>query len=242
MLRKRKIIILFFLVLVIFSDFLFFDYDISDLKSLKVDTTDLYKKIDGGVEADLPFLFEDLGFYIRDCKEYFKYKPKATNAFERDVLRDIDKKCNFLKYLRNAKIAHNSFIDYVDLRQFNSWDKELFFKYTCNKDSKDYKEVINKYTNVKELIDNDILDIKVVEPNRIIVYNKFLNKTFQIRDLFRANFNDTSKTKDILLEISVADDANNYVECTKYIAFTRDKHKSIMKEEKVPFRKSKVRN
>lgn len=241
MLKKRKIIILCLLALVIFSDFLFFDYDISDLKSLKVDATDLYNKIEGGVEADLPFLFEDLGFYIRDCKEYFKYKPKATNAFEKDVLRDIDKKCNFLKYLRNAKIASNSFVDYVDLRQLNAWDKELFFKYTCEKND-NYKEFISKYENVKTMVDDGVLETRLVEPNRLIVYNKFLNKTFQIRELFRANFDDTSKTKDILLEVSVADAGGNYVECTKYVAYTRNAENSLMSEEGVVFRKSKVRN
>lgn len=241
MLKKRKIIILCIFVIVVFGDFLFFDFDISDLKSLKVDATDLYKKIEGGVEADLPFLFEDLGFYIRDCKEYFKYKPKATNAFERDVLRDIDKKCNFLKYLRNAKVASNSFIDYVDLRQLNSWDKELFFKYTCEKNN-DYKKFISKYKNVKTMIDDGILETRLVEPSRLIVYNKFLDKTFQIRELFRANFDDTSKTKDILLEISVADTGNNYVECTKYATYTRNSENSVMSEEKIVFRKSKVRN
>ena len=116
----------------------------------------------------------------------------------------------------------------------------MFFKYTCKKDD-DYKEFISKYENVKAMIDDGVLETRLVEPNRLIVYNKFLDKTFQIRELFRANFDDTSKTKDILLEVSVADASGNYVECTKYVAYTRNNENSLMSEENVVFRKSGVR-
>ena len=237
----KKFIVLFVFCTVVLCDFIFFDYNISDLKDLKVDTTELYKKIEGGIESDLPFLFESTGFYVRNCKEYFSYKPIPKNAFEKDVIRDIDKKCNLLKYLRNAKISSDSFIDYISLRDFNSWDKELFFKYTCNK-TMDYSKIIDNYDNVGELVKADILDIKVVEPTKILVHNKFLNKKFQIKDLFRANFDDNGKIKDVLLEISVADDTDNYVECVNYVVFSRKDKKSILKEEKIPFRKTVLKN
>lgn len=240
--NKKKFLVLFIFILIIVIDFIFFDYDVSDLKGLKVDSSDIYKKVSNSIEADLPFLFEESGFYIKDCNEYFRYKPKAVNAFEKSILRDLNKKCTLLKFLRNAKVSSNSFIDYMDLKEFNSWDKELYFKYTCEK-TIDYTNIISKYNSVKEMINDNILDIKIVEPKKIIVHNNLLNKTFQIRDLFRANFDDTSKTKDILLEISVADDSNDYIECVNYVIFSREDTNSILKEQKIPFKqKNTLRN
>ncbi|MDR1498746.1 MAG: hypothetical protein LBS34_00460 [Rickettsiales bacterium] len=222
----RKLIIIATFVIIFLVDFIFFDYDISDIKHFKEDVSIIIEKIDKGLDFDLPFYFTTNGFYIKNCKQYFTYRPTAANAFEKEVLRELDKKCNFRKIISNARISSNSFIDNVVLTDFDKWEGDLFLRYTCNAGESNY---VNKYKNAKELIDVGVVSVDIIDKHHIIVQNKTTNRKLFIREIFRANF-DKEKSKDVLVEIAIADPTDNYIECTKYAVFSRKNDKNLLND------------
>lgn len=237
----RKYIILAVLLISLFIDFVFFDYDISDIRHVKEDTTELVEQLQNSMKIDFPFFFQSSGFHIRNCKDYYKYKPKAINAFEKENLRNLEKYCNLIKLLLHAKVSNNSFVDTVYLTEYNTWDRDLYFKYTCEKiDLDKYKEIMDNNKTVKDLINNKVLDINVINQTEIVVFNRALGKKFYMKEMFRANFDD-DKNRDVLVRISQADPTDNYIECNKYIVFSRDSVNELLKEKKVEFRK-KIKN
>ncbi|MDR1926786.1 MAG: hypothetical protein LBQ13_03835 [Endomicrobium sp.] len=230
----RRIAAIMLLIFFFFTDFIFFDYDMSDLKHFKEDVSEITKKIDRSLELDLPFYF-DKSRKIRTCKEYLKHRSKSkikiTNAFEKELSRNLDKKCGLVKILSNAKISKNSLVDYITLLRLEAWHKDLFFKYTCEKTDYENNEVYKKYTNAQELVKNNVVEIKMITTHSAIVYNNIIKKKFFIKEIMRASFT-YEQNKGVLVEISVADPTDNYIECTKYAIFSRKSINHLLIESK----------
>lgn len=224
----KKVFIFFLFILSFILDILFFDYDLSDIKHFKEDVSEISKKIEKSLEFDLPFYFINSGFNIKNCKQYFTYNPTPKNVFEKEVLKNLHKKCNLLKILSYAKVSNSNFIDFINLTTFSNWDKELYFNYTCNKINYSNLNYYSNFNTTKDLIENNIVNVEIIDQNNIIVFNKVINKKIFIKEILRADFNE-DKVKDILLEISVADPTDNYVECTNYIVFTRNNKTDLVK-------------
>lgn len=237
----RKYIIIAVLLVSLFVDFVFFDYDISDLRQKREDTTELVEKLTNSMTMDFPIYFQKLGFHIKNCKDYYKYKPEAINAFERENLRDLEKKCDLIKILLYAKVSKNSFLDTIILTDYRAWSSDLYFNYTCEKiDIEKHKEIIKENKSALDLIKKGFLDIHVISQNEIVAYNKLIDKKFYIKEIFRANFDD-DEDRDVLIKIAQSDPTDKYIECNKYIVFSRSSHNELLKEKKIKFRK-KIKN
>lgn len=238
----RKYIVLAALFISLFIDFVFFDYDFSDLFNKKEDTTELVDKVKNSMKVDFPAFFESSGF-IRNCKDFYKYKPKAANAFERENLRNLHKYCNLIQLLVNAKNSKESFIDKVYLTDYEVWSADLYFRYGCAKtDLSKYDEILKNNKTVRDLIASGILSITMINQDELIVLNKITGLKFHIKEMFRTNFDDDKdKTKDLLVAISQADVSDSYVECTKYIVFSRDNANEVLAEKEIQFNRKKMK-
>lgn len=237
----RKYIIIAVLFISLLVDFIFFDYDISDIRHKREDTTEMVDKLTNSMTMDFPIYFQKLGFHIKNCKDYYKYKPEAIDAFEKENLRDLEKKCDLIKILLYAKVSKNSFLDTILLTDYKTWSSDIYFNYTCDKiDLEKYKETLEKNKSVYDLIKNNLVKIQVISQKELIVYNNVINKKFHVKEIFRANFDD-DENRDVLVQISQSDPTENFIECNKYVVFSRNDQKELLKEKKIKFRK-KIKN
>lgn len=237
----RKYIIVAILIISLLIDFVFFDYDISDLRHKREDTTEIVNKLTNSMTMEFPIYFQKLSFHIKNCKDYYKYKPEATNAFERENLRELQKKCDLIKILLYAKVSKNSFMDKILLTDYNAWNSGIFFNYTCDKiDLKKYEDILSKNKSVADLIKNNLIKVQVISQNELVVHNKVIDRKFHIKEIFRANFDD-DENRDVLVKISQSDPTENYIECNRYIVFSKNNKDELLKEKKMKFRK-KIKN
>lgn len=237
----RKYIIIAVLLVSLLVDFIFFDYDISDIRHKREDTTEMVDKLTNSMTMDFPIYFQKLGFHIKNCKDYYKYKPEAIDAFEKENLRDLEKKCDLIKILLYAKVSKNSFLDTILLTDYKAWSSDIYFNYTCDKiDLEKYKETLEKNKSVYDLIKNNLVKIQVISQKELIVYNNVINKKFHVKEIFRANFDD-DENRDVLVQISQSDPTENFIECNKYVVFSRNDQKELLREKKIKFRK-KIKN
>ena len=157
----RKYIIIAVLFISLLVDFIFFDYDISDIRHKREDTTEMVDKLTNSMTMDFPIYFQKLGFHIKNCKDYYKYKPEAIDAFEKENLRDLEKKCDLIKILLYAKVSKNSFLDTILLTDYKAWSSDIYFNYTCDKiDLEKYKSKIIKKDS---LTDSRVAKVKEMD-------------------------------------------------------------------------------
>lgn len=228
---KRFVILFLFFVSFIF-DIVFFDYDLSDIKHIKADVSELNDKINKSLELIFPFYFDSVGFEIKHCSQLYNFKIKPTNLFEKEIAKELYNKCRLKRILKTAKVSTVSFVENIKLNDLESWSKELFFDFGCNKTKFSNFSKYRNYINGKNLENNDIITIIYNSSKSLIFKNNAIGRIFFVKEIFRANFG-TDKNKDILLEISVSNSANNSVECTNYAVFTRESKYGLMKEKKV---------
>lgn len=238
----RKYIVVAVLIISLFIDFVFFDYNISDIGHKREDTTEIVEKLTNSMTMEFPIYFQKLGFHIKNCRDYYKYKPEAANAFERENLRDLENKCDLIKIMLYAKVSKNSFLDTILLTNYSEWSSSLLFEHTCSKiDMKKYEDVLNNNKSVSDLLKNGLIEVQIINQNELVVYNKVIDKKFYIKEIFRANFDDDDENRDVLVKISQSDPTENYIECNKYIVFSRANTDNLLKERKIKFRK-KIKN
>ena len=78
-------------------------------------------------------------------------------------------------------------------------------------------------------------------PNYTQEMQEFLSKTtadFEGQEIL--NFDD-DENRDVLVQISQSDPTENFTECNKYVVFSRNDQKELLKEKKIKFRK-KIKN
>lgn len=228
----KRFLVLLLVFLSFAFDVLFFDYDLSDIRHVKEDVSEINKKIDKSLELLFPFYFKSLDFKIKDCEQLSDYRPTPTNVFERNALFEMDEKCKLKSILKKAKISKNDFIKDIKLSDLKNWDKRLYFGHTCEKTEFNEADGYKNYNNGEDLEKNGEIKILSSDDKSIIFFNRKLNRTFFVKEILRANFNNDD-TKDILLKISVSNFDNKYVECVNYFVFTKDSANGLFVEKKV---------
>lgn len=228
--KKSLVLLLFFLSFAF--DVIFFDYDLSDIRTVKEDVSEISKKIDASLELIFPFYFESLGFKIKNCEQVYNYEPVATNIFEENALLEIKEKCELKKIIKKAKISKSDFIKDKRLDSLKYWDKKLYFDYNCEKIKIGNLEEYKNYNNGDDLEREGIITIISSDDKSIVFINNKLNRTFFVKEILKANFN-SDKTKDVLLKISVSDENNSYIKCINYVVFTRENDNSLFVEKDI---------
>ncbi len=226
----KKIIILILFSLSFIFDVVFFNYDLSDIKHIKADISEINNRIDKSLELIVPFYFDSIGFEIKNCSQLSSHSVKPTNLFEKEVLKELNNKCKLKKVLELAKFSQISFVENIKLKDLENWNKELYFDFNCNGTKfSDFLEYKN-FNNGRDLEKNNIIKIISRTDKNIIFTNNVIGRMFFVKEIFRANFGN-DKNKDILLEISVSNPDNNFIECTNYVVFTKNSKNSLMKEK-----------
>ncbi|MDR0572138.1 MAG: hypothetical protein LBG48_04775 [Rickettsiales bacterium] len=229
--KNFKNIVYILLLLGIFTlDFVFFDYEISDIIRTKMGHTKIIDKYAEENDNLFPLYILSDKSEIKNCVQLSRIRKEDTvlNVFSSNDFRIAEKNCKIISILKKARNTKKGFINKVELVDFDRWNGDMVFEYACKQKNdlargEDYRKL-----SLHELKNNKIIDYYITNSKKEIIIKDLLNgRMLRAREIARGNFDD-NEYMEILLEITIADKYNNFIECYKLGNFSRESSKKLM--------------
>jgi hypothetical protein len=229
--KNFKNIVYVLLLLSVFTlDFVFFDYEISDIIRTKMGYTKIIDKYTEENDNLFPLYILSSKLEIKNCAQLSMIDEKhaVLNVFSGNDLRIVEKNCKIISILKKAKTTKKSFINKVELVDFDKWNGDMVFEYACKQKSDLARNEEYKRMSLRELRENGIIDYYTTNNKREIIIKDLLNdRMLRVREIARGNFDD-NEYMEILLEITIANKYNNFIDCYKLDNFSRENSKKLM--------------
>jgi hypothetical protein len=220
--------VLFFSIIIL--DFAFFNYDLFNTFKTKERYGEIIEKYTEENNRYFPIYIPSNKMEINSCSQLPKIKEKTMflNVFDIDDLKFVKKNCEIISILKSAKNLKRSFVDDVELIEFNKWNGDMIFEHTC-KQVNDLIFIENyDKMSLKKIKEAGAIDFYTTNNKKELIIKDLLNeRLLRIREIARGNFDDNDYME-ILLEIAIADKTNNYIECYKFNNFSRENKKQLM--------------
>jgi hypothetical protein len=224
--------ILFFLLLsiVIVLDLVFFNYEMANIIKAKMGYVKIVDKYIAENKYYFPMYVPSNKVEIEDCSQLPRVKKDVMflNVFYNDDLKFVEKNCKIISMLKTAKNLKKSFVDDVELVDFNRWNGDMVFEYNCGQANnltfaEDYDKI-----SLQKLKERGAIDYYTTNSKKELIIKDILNeRLLRVREVARGNFDDNDYME-ILLEIAIADRGNNFIECYKLDNFSRENKKKLM--------------
>jgi hypothetical protein len=226
-----KNILGFLLLLAVFAfDFVFFNYEISNVIKARAGYAKIMDKYVTENEYYFPLYIPSNKMEISDCSQLPRIRKDITflNVFNNDDLKFVEKNCRIISILRSARNLKKSFIDNIELVDFSKWNGDMVFGYSCEqKNSLAFAEDFDKIS-LQKLKERGAVEYYTTNSKKELIIKDLLNdRLLRVKEVARGNFDDNDYME-ILLEIAIADKGNNFIECYKLDNFSRESGKGLM--------------